>query len=1534
MADNTITGFRLSMAQERVWGQQHEEKPWAARCVALIEGALDPALLRGAVAEAVGRHEILRTVFHRQSGFKVPFQVILDQSEPAWSTADMSGLDQPGQDREIEALMDRSISFDLEQGPVLHATLATLGTDKHALVLALPALSTDARGLENLVNEIGTCYAADLTGASASGDIMQYADIVQWQTELLESEEARAGIEFWRNHFRALDVASMAATLPLERKATADEFRGAVFSLELDAATVQRIERTMGGASVKALLLACWAALLGRLTGRTEIVIGVGLDGRKYEELETALGLFASSAPLQVGVPSGQALSEVLGAVSKSLGEFNDWQECFSGAPADASPELTKISPALGFEYVDNSTVQSHAGLLVTIMRERVCFERLKLKLVAMRKSYGLELQFHYDAARLDGDEVARIGGYFTTLLAAVVANPDVTPGSVPLLSAPEWNKVVKEWNATAADYSKDKCLHELFEAQAEKYPERAALRCGNEVLNYRELNERANQLAHYLGGLGVRPDSLVALCLERSVGTLVAMLGIMKAGGAYVALNPDNPKPRLARQIAGAVVLITQQSLMVQMPEFPGTTLSLDGPERPWLDGPRTNPEANGGPENLVYVIYTSGSTGVPKGVAVRHRNLVNYTQAIGGRLRLDDFPDGLHFATVSTMAADLGNTCIYPSLISGGCLHLMTYEDATDADNFARYTTGHPIDVLKIVPSHLQALLHSPKAKQILPRRFLVLGGETFSLGLAAALKALNPACEIFNHYGPTETTVGALTLALDHFDWRNTSAGSIPIGRPLANTQVYILDEHLQPVPTGVTGELYIAGAGVTAGYLNQPAVTGERFVSDPFAEEATARMYRTGDLARYLQDGNVEFLGRGDDQVKIRGFRIELGEIEAALLSHAAVKQALVLALDDETGDKRLLGYVVGEKDATSDALRAYVKQLLPDYMAPSHIFLLPQIPLTQNGKVDRGALPTLESLEVQTFVPPQTATQEAIAGIWAEVLRRERIGIHANFFDLGGHSLLATQVISRIRRTLDVDLPLRSLFESPTVAGLAEQVDHFRGSADTLTVPPITRVPRDQNLPLSFAQQRLWVLDQMEPNNAMYNIPRRPRMRGRLNIDALTRALNAIVERHESQRTTFGVRNGQPIQVIAPALEIELKRRSLAALPEDAKAAEATRVAIEEAETPFDLAKGPLLRATLLELGPEDHILLLTMHHIVSDAWSASVFFEEFGVLYEAYANGLKAELPELAIQYADYAAWQREWFQGEVLDAHIAYWRKQLSGAPPVLALPTDRPRPELRSFRGSYEAAPFSTETSKALREFSQQEGATLFMVLLAGFQTLLSRYTGQEQIVIGTDVANRAMAETERIIGFFINLLALHTDLSGNPSFRELLKRVREVALSGYAHQEMPFDKLVEELQPERSLSHNPLVQVLFVMQNVPRQNRALAGLEVSAFQVPLTSSKFDLAVFMVDGEEALAGNWVYSTDLFDKSTILRMARHFETLLMSAIASPDAPLSTLEMRSEAELEQDSAVKQERRKSQLKKLMGVETKPAALPQE
>ncbi len=1537
MADNTTSGFRLSMQQERIWAQQQSNSPYLAQCIVMIDGPLNSSTLRESLNEVVRQHEVLRTVFHRQSGLKVPFQVILDSSEPTWNMFNLISLTEPVQKREIDDIAARGPALDLQHGPLVQASLIVLSAEKHAFILSVPSLLSDARSLENLVIEIGRNYAAALAGQKRDSEAMQYVDVVQWQTDLLESEESKACRDFWRDFYRKVDVTTQSSlVLPFEMKSDASKFQQRVIFAELAPDVLHRLESVCSQLSTSPadLLLASWATLLARLSGKTEIVLGSELNGRKYEELEEAIGLFAKSVPLQVRVESDLAFVDVLRQTIEAVSEANQWQEGFTWthlATSTASGDPTFLP--IAFQYLTTGSTQFYGDLSLTIMQLHICQEPFKLKLFAVRGATDLRLEFHYDPARLDSAEVTRIAGHFVTLLASTLECPETPVCHLPLLSDAERHQLLISWNETKAPYPQDKCLHQLFEAQATRTPDRLALRFNDCALSYRELNEQSNQLAHYLRSLGVGPDSLVGLCLDRSTGLLVALLGTLKAGGAYVPLNADNPKPRLAQQLTEARVLITEQKLLPQMPDFAGKTICLDREQYLWADQSRSNRATQTTPENLAYVLYTSGSTGLPKGVAVKHRNLVNYSHFITQFLQLHNHPDGLQFATVSTIAADLGNTCIYPSLISGGCLHLISYDVSTDAQSLARYTTQYPIDVLKIVPSHLQALLQSPGAKQILPRRYLIMGGEALSPKLLETILSLDPSCEVLNHYGPTETTVGSLTQNLREYDPSNSCSISIPIGRPIANTQVYILDALQQPVPLGVPGELYIAGEGVAAGYLGAPDRTAERFLHNPFLKNTDALMYRTGDLARYLPSGDIEFLGRADDQVKIRGFRIELGEIEAVLSMHLGVKQAVVLAREDHSGDKRLLAYVVSrpENAVSGDELRVYLKQQLPDYMVPASITLLPKIPLTANGKIDRQALPDPTVAETKIYFAPTTPTQEVVSSIWEEVLRLDRISTQENFFDLGGHSLLATQVISRIRRILKADLPLRILFEAPTIAEIAERIDDILRDPMVVHMPPITAAPRDQDLPLSFAQQRLWVLDQMEPNNPLYNIPRRVRMHGALDVDALTKALNEIVQRHESQRTTFSVRNGHPVQIIARTLIIDVTIRDLSTVSEEGRVVEAQQIAAEDALIPFDLATGPLLRATLLKLASDDHILLLTMHHIVSDAWSAGIFFEEFSSLYENFIAGQPPQLPDLAIQYADYSAWQRKWFRDDVLNHQLAYWREQLRGAPPVLQLPIDRPRTKIQTFQGAHETISFSPETSNALKVLGRHEGTTLFMTLLAGFQALLSRYSGEDQIVVGTDLANRTTTDTERLIGFFINLLAIRTDLSGDPTFRELLGRVREVALGAYAHQEMPFDKLVEELQPERSLSHNPLVQVLFVMQNIPRQRRELSGLSLQPFELPITRSKFDLAVFMVDGDKELSSHWLYSTDLFDKTTIRRMADHFERLLASAIAQPDARLSALEMLSEEEKQQQDADKKLKKQSQLKKLITAAPKGVSL---
>ena len=1515
MSTNTTTGFRLSAEQDRVCAQQGDT-PFVAQCTITVDGALSPEIMKQAINNVIQEHEILRTVYRRQTGLKLPFQVILDSSEAEWNSGNTPPL-------------------NLEAGPVVHVSLQALAADKHSLTLTMPVLAADSRSLSNLVSEIGRSYSALLANESVEQEIMQYVDIVQWQTDLLESEETKACRDYWRDYARHIDVASASAlTLPFEKSNTVTASTLCTWSLPLPEPLSQQLATIAAGEphALESFLLSCYATLIGRLTNQATIVLGCTLDGRKYEELESALGLFAKDVPLRVDAQPELPFSTVLQQTQHAVTEAHQWQEGFSWIHFSEARDATGPTLPFTFEYIDLGTPQTFDRITLTIAQLNVAREQSKVNLCLVKSTTGLTLDFNYDPSVLSSDSIERIANYLQTLLSSALATPNIPVGDLPLLGQQERNTLIVDWNQTAATFP-NACIHQLFESQAAATPSRIAVRSNADALTYQQLNEAANQLAHHLRDLGVGPDSLVGLCIDRSTALMVAVLGILKAGGAYVPLNADNPKPRLAQQLVGATVLITEQKLLAQMPDIAGTTLCVDSQQELWSGLPTSNPTPETTPENLAYILYTSGSTGIPKGVAVRHRNLVNYTHAIATRLHLEQHPDGLHFATVSTIAADLGNTCIYPALTSGGCLHIISYDIATDAQSFANYNTHHPIDVLKIVPSHLHALLQSSEAAQILPRKFLITGGEALTRTLAEHISSLNPTCAILNHYGPTETTVGSLSLFLSDFDWQHSTSPTIPIGRPLANTQLYVLDARQQLLPIGVAGELYIGGEGVTAGYLNDPQRTSERFLPNPFSANPTARIYRTGDLVRYLPDGNIEFLGRADDQVKIRGFRIELGEIEAVLAAHPSVKQAVVLARENLDGAKRLLSWFVLRADltTTADDLRNYLKQQLPDYMVPAAILPLPRIPLTPNGKIDRRALPEPELHEAKQYVAPRTPTEEVVCNIWAEVLRTERVSTEDSFFDLGGHSLLATQVISRIRRALNIDLPLRSLFETPTVVAISEQIDRSRRDPNAIEVPPITRVSRDQDLPLSFAQQRLWVLDQMEPNNPLYNIPRRTRLRGTLDVNAFTQALNGIVQRHESQRTTFAVKNGEPVQVIAPTLNLDVAVRDLTYLPEEVRELEAARLAEAEALIPFDLAKGPLVRATLLKLADDDHVLLLTMHHIVSDAWSAGIFFQEFGELYNAALASKPSPLPELPVQYADYAAWQRSWFQGEVLDQQIAYWRDHLRGAPPVLQLPTDRPRGTSQSFKGFMETISFSGETAASLRKLGQQEGVTLFMSLLAGFQTLLSRYSGEDQIVIGTDIANRTTTETERLIGFFINLLALRTDLSGNPTFRELLGRVREVALGAYAHQEMPFDKLVQELQPERSLSHNPIVQTLFVMQNLPPKERNLTGLTLSPFEVPLTRSKFDLAVFVVDRPEELTTYWIYSTDLFDAATIHKMARHFEALLANAVADPDLRISAIQYLSDEEVQAREAEKAQGKQSRLKKLLVAEPKNVQL---
>ncbi|HEY0602634.1 MAG TPA: amino acid adenylation domain-containing protein, partial [Herpetosiphonaceae bacterium] len=1029
----------------------------------------------------------------------------------------------------------------------------------------------------------------------------------------------------------------------------------------------------------------------------------------------------------------------------------------------------------------------------------------------------------------------------------------------------------------------------------------------------------------------------------------IVGLLGILKAGGAYVPIDPAYPAQRQALILADAQapVLLTQQHIAAELPESAARIVCLDAEWSAIAQLPDTPPASAVTPDHLAYVIYTSGSTGTPKGVQVTH--------AKAGRL-FAATDDGFHFderdvwTLFHSTAFDFSVWEIWGALLYGGRLVVVPYWISRSPDAFADLLRRERVTVLNQTPSAFRQLVQAAGSAGDLPLRLVIFGGEALNLASLQSWFAHYPdrMPQLVNMYGITETTVHVTYRPLTADDAR-VALGSM-IGVPIPDLQLYILDQQMQPVPVGVSGELYVGGGGVARGYLNRPALTAERFVPHPFSATPGARLYKSGDGARYRSNGDIEYLGRLDTQIKIRGFRIEIGEIEAVLSRYSGVRDAVVIVREDEPGEKRLVAYVVEEqknkgtkeqenqepgtknqeprlKDESDSvpprlpqwerglggeglilSLRAFLAERLPSYMVPSAFVVLDAIPLTAHGKVDRRALPAPDSarpMPEDTFVAPRTADEEIVAQIWAEVLHLDRVGILDNFFGLGGHSLLATQVISKLRAAFQIELPLRVLFETPTIAGLSERIAAARYDTAALLSPPLGPIPRNGALPLSFAQQRLWFLDQLEQDNPIYNLPFAAYLTGKLDIAALGRSLDAIVARHEVLRTTFETADhGQPVQVIAAAQPLPLPLVDLQDLPEHERDAEVRRLATSAALQPFDVARGPLLRATLLRLHGESHVLLLTMHHIVADGWSMGVFVGEISALYAATVSGTAPALPALPIQYADYAVWQRDWLQGAVLERQLTYWRQQLADLP-VLELPTDYPRPPALSFRGALHPFTLPKTLSDELVALSQREGVTLFMTLLAAWQVLLSRYSGQDDIAVGTPIAGRTRAETEDLIGFFVNTLVLRANLAGNPTFSELLGRVRAVCLGAYAHQDLPFEQVVEELQPVRDLSRHPLFQVMFTLQNAPVTPLELPDLKVDPLVVDHGLVKFDLSLEFEETASGLVGMLAYNTDLFTEATIGRMLGHLQTLLNGIVADVDQPLAALPLLTGAEVQQ-----------------------------
>jgi amino acid adenylation domain-containing protein len=1532
----SVTAHPPSHGQQALWLISRvalESSAYNVASAVRIRGDVDAAAMQRSFQTLVERHASLRTTFSAVEGMPVAF--VQEQAEASFDFEDATSWGEALMQERLVKLAHRP--FELEAGPLLRVSLFKRSEAEHVLLLVAHHIVVDFWSLAILVNELGALYAAERQGKTANllPIPKSYSDYVRWQTRMLEGPEGVRQSAYWE---KQLDGTLLVLNLYGDRpRPSVQTYRGASSTFAVNAETTRRI-KTLGkehDATLYMTLLAAFQALLYRYTGQEEILVGSPAAGRSRAAFSSTIGYFVNPLVMRADLSGGPSFETFLQRVRRTvLDAFAHQDYPFALLVKQLQPErdpgrsplfqvtfvlqqaqLLKEQSLAAFALGEGGAQLKLGELVLEAMSLEQRVAQFDLSLVIAEVNGELLASLEYNTDLFDHAFAVRMGAHFRTLLEGIVAAPERRIASLPLLSSVERQQLLTEWNDTAVEYPPDENVARLFEQQAARTPERIAVTFEDDHLTYQQLNERANRLAQHLRARGVGPESIVGIFMERSIEMVIALLGVLKAGAAYLPLDPEYPPQRLAFMLSdsNAALLLTHRRLSDRLPAPSPPVLCLDSewPGPGEMPGPATMPCAVQA-TNLAYVIYTSGSTGTPKGVMISHGALSNHMLWMQHHFPLHP-DDALVQKTPFSFDASVWE--FWAPLLQGARLVMAHAGSHRDAAYMIAEIERRQVTTLQVVPTQLRMLVAAGMQRCESLRRVFC-GGEALSAELAAEFQEQVRAAELVNLYGPTEATIDATYWRSERGEGQAertdgaSVARTVPIGRPIANTRVYVLDEHLEPVPVGVAGELYLGGAGLGRGYVNAAAMTAERFIPDGMSGEAGARLYRTGDVGRYLPDGQIEYLGRSDQQVKVRGFRIELGEVEAELGRCAGVRESVVVVREDAQGSARLVAYVVPHEDAAPPAgeLRRSLSRSLPEHMVPSLFVMLEALPLTPNGKVDRRALPEpapLSSEPEMTYAAPRDQIEEMLADIWAAVLGVERVGIHDNFFELGGHSLLAAQVLSRVQKAFQATLPLRLLFESPTVAAFAERMNAMREDDGMVAPPPVRPASREGRLPLSFAQQRLWFLDQLDPGNHAYNMSGAVRLSGPLDVAALRQALSEFVRRHESLRTSFPVADGEPVQLIAPPAPLILPSIDLRELPLSQRDAELDELLTREARQPFDLARGPLLRLKLVRQDDEEHVLVVTMHHIISDGWSLDIFLRELGTLYGVYSAGAESPLPELKIQYADFASWQREWLQGERLEALLAYWKKQLDGTPPVLELPLDHPRPPVRTLRGARETLALPASLTDDLKAFSRDEGATLFMTLVAAFKTLLYRYSGQEEITIGTPSANRNQAEIEEIVGFVVNTLILRTSLSAAATFRDLLGSVRETVIDACTHQDLPFEKLVEELQPTREVGRTPLFQVMLAQQKALAPALEAMGVSFRPLEVETATAKFDLTLYVAEGAQELRLTLEYSTDLFEAATISRMLGHLRKLLEGVVSDAGRALSELPLLTEAEEQQ-----------------------------
>ena len=1517
-----------------------------------LSGNLDITLLQQACVRVLKRHPVLRTLVVWEKQEK-PLQVVCKQVELPWQNCDWRSLSPKEQQERLQAFLqtDRVQDFVLDKAPLMRFTLIRVADDTYEFVWSFHHLLIDGWSFPILCKEVFAFYNALVKGEYLYLNTPRpYRDYINW----LQQQDLKAAEIFWRQQLHGF---TNPTRLQLNRgevqnfpQSKTYQEHQCCLSVTITAALQSQAQQYH--LTLSTFVQAAWAILLSRYTDESELVFGATVSGRPptLSGVESMVGLFINTLPVRVKVPTATPLWQWLRELQTQQVERSQYSWCplvEIQAIIEIPQELPLFESIVVFENYPQDTSLSNPGSSIQITKRRVIEQTNYPLTVIAVPGQELSLRILYDGSRFDGETINLMMGHLVTLLEGMVSNVEQTVAEIPMLTATEQHQILV-WNDTQTDYP-NKCIAQLFEEQVERTPDAVAVSFQSQQLTYQQLNCQANQLAHHLQKLGVKPEVRVGICVERSLSMVVGLLAILKAGGTYVPLDSRSPQERLTYILSDsqASVLLTDSSTKRQgegsreqgemtccgaeqnmdlNPHYKTllptslTVVCLDTSEI-FCQNSQENTVSQVTPQNLAYVIYTSGSTGKPKGVAMSHRSLANL---LHWQINESAFSCAktLQFASISF---DVSFQEIFSTWCSGGTLILIPEEVQKDGLVLLQLIAQEKVERLFLPFVALQQLANAASISKSYPAslRQIMTAGEQLHItpDLVNFFREL-PGCTLQNQYGPTEShVVTSFTLKNAASSWSPLP----PIGRPIANTQIYILDRHLQPLPIGVPGELCIRGVSIARSYINSPELTAEKFIV-----KDGNRLYKTGDRARYLPDGNIEFFGRIDNQVKVRGFRIELGEIETVLVAHPQIKEAVVIARVDQPGSKRLVAYIVPKQHLDTSELLCYLKQKLPEYMLPSaFVKLLDALPLTPSGKIERRALPAPLSRETRNIstdlIPPRTVTEEVLAGIWSDVLGLEQVGIHDNFFALGGHSLSAMQVIARLRETFKVELPISWLFDYPTIVELDRQISEYRQNDLT---PSLKLVPRNtKELPISLTQLEFWILAQLHPGIPVYNIPLAYRLTGLLNVNALVQSLVEIVRRHEALRTTFAIAsseaysfptgryaNGEasyaerlgekPIadrqvvqkiaqQPILPFSAVDLRKLSES---KTERKALAQRFVNEEKNQPFDLEQSPLLRIKLLRLSDAEHLLIVTIHHLVFDGWSVNVFLQELTKLYEAFCHGQPSPLSDLPIQYGDFADWQQQWVARSAFVSNLKYWKQQLSNSTLLLQLPTDRPRSPVRTFQGASQTFIIPKSLTNALKNLSQQHNVTLFVTLLTAFKIVLFYYTGQSDIIVGTPFANRQQVETKELIGCFINTLPIRTYLGGDPSLSELLYQVRGYFLAAGDRQQIPFVKLVEALQPKGEPSHSLLYQVMFNF--LPPLDLKLTNLTVRSWSIETNTAEFDWDIYLQQTTlGSIEGKWCYKIDLFDATTISRAVTQFLVLLELLINNPECRLTDLSL-------------------------------------